>query len=52
MRIFVIVGQGGRPGRAGDKSGKCVWPSYARLAKRDMTLEAAKEARPISPNIG
>src|SRR5258706_13880579 len=46
------AGQGGNPGRTSDNRGEWFWPSYARLEKREISLEAITEPMPISPNSG
>src|SRR5690242_8404528 len=50
--ISPTAGQGGNPGRTSDNRGEWFWPSYARLEKREISLEAMTEPKPISPKSG
>src|SRR5260370_30641887 len=50
--ISPAAGQGGNPGPTDHNCGRRVATSYARLEKREMSLEAMTEPRPISPNNG
>src|SRR6476660_7871738 len=50
--ISPTAGQGRNPGPTDHDCGKRVATSYARLEKREISLEAITEPRPISPNNG